>query len=300
MNIKNALVYIALAFIYVMSFFPLRWLHYCGRFIGYSLWRLHARSAKIAKINLTYCFPKKSPQIIDDLCRRSLMVYGETLLEIPMAWHWSKKRVNNRIIDIQGIDYLLEASKTKQGILLIVPHYGNWEILNHFLNQHVNLTAMYKPAKIKALDQYILKKRLRITHQLVPTNRKGVNLIFRAVKSGQCIAILPDQEPIEKNGGVYAPFFKKTTLTSILACQIAKKTQAHLLCCYAKRLKNGCYSIVIRPANPMIRDHDPLKAATALNQTIEHCIMDDPEHYLWIYKRFTWLPEGKNTLYQTL
>jgi len=39
-------------------------------------------------------------------------------------------------------------------------------------------------------------------------------------------------------------------------------------------------------------------AATALNQSIEDCILDCPEQYQWNYKRFRLQPEGRSSFYR--
>jgi len=111
------------------------------------------------------------------------------------------------------------------------------------------------------------------------------------------VAILPDQEPTE-NSGVYAQFFGQSALTGKLVCQIASKTTATLLCCYAKRLDDGTYCAVIKPASESIRDKDELVAANALNKDVEMCISDCPEQYQWVYKRFTWQPGGRTPFYR--
>jgi Kdo2-lipid IVA lauroyltransferase/acyltransferase len=111
------------------------------------------------------------------------------------------------------------------------------------------------------------------------------------------VAVLPDQEPSLKSG-IFAPFFSQPALTGKLIGELANNTPAYLLCCYAKRLPDGNYGVVLKPAAEAVRNSDPLVAATALNTSIEECIRDCPEQYQWGYKRFRRQPEGRSNFYR--
>ena len=97
---------------------------------------------------------------------------------------------------------------------------------------------------------------------------------------------------------MFAPFFGQTALTGKLIGELANNTPAALLCCYAKRLDDGSYGVVVKPAHSEIRNTDPVAAATALNASIEDCINDCPAQYQWNYKRFRPQPEGRSNFYK--
>jgi KDO2-lipid IV(A) lauroyltransferase len=130
----------------------------------------------------------------------------------------------------------------------------------------------------------------------VPADKEGVLELLRLLNDKGVIAVLPDQEPSRKSG-VFAPFFGQTALTGNLIGDLARKTPAYLLCCYAKRLDDGKYCVVLKPAKDEIRSDDLVASATALNQSIEACILDCPDQYQWSYKRFRRAPEGDTKFY---
>jgi len=296
-SLKSIFIYIGIFLIKLLSLLPLSIAQAFGGFIGRLMWWFNSSGANVARINIRHCYPNKTPQELDQLAKQSLIAYGKTIGEMGMSWNWSIEKVKKKITKVEGLSYLTDALESKKGIILIAPHHGNWEILNHFFSQYFCMTIMYKPAKIKALDDYILKTRKRIKVNLAPANRRGVAMIFKSIKKGDVVAILPDQEPAE-NSGVYAQFFDQSALTGKLVCQMAHKTEASLLCCYAKRLVDGTYCAVIKPANELIRNKDELVAANALNKDVEMCISDCPEQYQWVYKRFTWQSSGRTPFYR--
>lgn len=293
---KNIIVKIAIGFIYLIGFLPLSISQALGRLFGQILWFTKGNLAHITLTNLKLCFPEKSSNEINQLAKKSLLAYGQTSLEMGMAWTWPIKKVQKIITKVEGIEYLEKALSDKKGILLLAPHHGNWELLNHFFHQYLSMTVMYKPAKIDAINDFVFKTRKRLNIGLAPANRRGVAMVFKVLKEHGTVAILPDQEPDVKSG-VFAEFFAHSALTGRLAGQIAKKTGAYLLCCYALRLDDGNYKVVLKPASESIIDEDPLVAANALNKSVEKCVLDCPEQYQWVYKRFTQQPDGHSGVY---
>jgi len=288
---KSAAVYLMIGIVRLIALLPLKGAHGLGWFIGIMLWRTRSGSAKVVLRNLELCFPEKSEQERKQLAKRSLIALGKTYAEMGVAWVWPIPKVNDLITQVEGMEHLQKALDDQNGIILIAPHLGNWELLNHFFRQYLFMTVMYKPPKIPALDKFIFNTRKRVDVGLVPADKKGVIALFKLLKNKGVIAVLPDQEPSLKSG-VFAPFYGQQALTGKLISDLAKKTPAFLLCCYAKRLEDGTYGVVLKPASDDIRSDDPLVSATALNQSIEECINDCPEQYQWVYKRFRKQPDG--------
>lgn len=293
--VKNLVVYIGIFLIRLVSFLPLSAAHSLGALIGKLLW--FTDTSRVVKINLRLCYPDYSDSQIDDLARKSLIALGKTYTEMGMSWMWPIEKVQQLITHVEGLEHLEKALEDKNGIILIAPHLGNWEVLNHFFRQHLFMTVMYKAAKIPALDNFIFKTRKRVDVGLVPADRSGVESLYKLLEEKQVVAVLPDQEPSLKSG-VFSPFFDKPALTGKLIGELANNTSAFLLCCYAKRLDDGSYGVVLKPADNKIRNTDEVAAATALNKSIAECINDCPEQYQWNYKRFRRQPEGRSNFYK--
>lgn len=292
---KNLVVYIGIGLIRLVSFLPLPAAHALGSAIGKLLW--FTDIARVAKINLRLCYPDHSDVQVEQLARESLIALGKTYAEMGMSWMWPIPKVQKLISQVEGLEHLVKALDDKNGIILIAPHLGNWEVLNHFFRQHLFMTVMYKPARISALDKFIFSTRKRVDVGLVPADRTGVESLYQLLNDKGVVAVLPDQEPGVKSG-VFAPFFGHAALTGKLIGELANNTSAYLLCCYAKRLEDGSYGVVLKPANKDIRNSDEVAAATALNSSIEECINDCPEQYQWNYKRFRRQPEGRSNFYK--
>lgn len=297
MWLKNIVVYLGIGLINFMALLPLSVARAIGTLLGLIFWYTRGPMVNVTRINLEKCFPELSKQARDKLAKDSLIALGKTYAEMGMSWVWPIPKVQKLITQVEGMEHLEQALNDKNGLILIAPHLGNWEILNHFFRQHLFMTVMYKPAKIPALDNYIFKTRKRVDVGLVPADRSGVEALYKLLEDKGVVAVLPDQEPGRKSG-VFAPFMGQLALTGKLIGELAHNTPAYLLCCYAKRLPDGNYGVVLKPASNDIRCGEPEAAATALNKDIETCIRECPEQYQWTYKRFRRQPEGRSMFYK--
>ena len=294
---KKVVVHLGISLIWLVSLLPLSVAQALGDLIGWLLWVTKSNTARISTINLRHCFPDSDDNEINRQVKKSLRSLGKSYTEMGMSWMWPIPKVHNLITQIEGEEYLKKALDDDAGIIIIAPHLGNWEILNHFFRTYLFMTVMYKPAKIPALDKFILDTRKRVDVGLVPADRSGVMSLFEILKNKGVVAVLPDQQP-SRRSGVFAPFFGQRALTGKLIGEMANTTPAYLLCAYAKRLDDGNYGVVLKPASENIRSADPIESATALNQSIESCILDCPDQYQWSYKRFRRQPEGVPNRYR--
>ncbi len=270
----------------LMARMRLRTAQRVGALLGYLVWRLKLEPVRISDINLKLCYPELSDSARHQLVKASLQETGKTFMEVGMAWEWPVERCLGMIREVEGKALIDEAIARNEGILLLAPHLGNWELAGLYFSSMFNMAALYRPPKIKALETYMSAVRGRVGSELVPTDKRGVLHLFKLLRSGGVVGILPDQEP-PFSGGEFAPFFGTEANTMKLVSKLVEKTGATVLCTYAKRLPNGDgFKIVIKKADEQINDADLVTSISALNRSVESCVRDIPEQYQWEYKRF--------------
>jgi KDO2-lipid IV(A) lauroyltransferase len=222
---------------------------------------------------------------------------GATVMEMALIWFAPNKRVLSLIKQISGAE-LLEREQG-QGVIILAPHLGCWEIIGLELPTHERVTSLYRPPRNRAYETVIKQARERTGAVLVPTDASGVKRIYQTLRAGGVTCILPDQQPKSDTGAVFAPFFGVPALTMSLINRLARKTDAKVIFAYAERLSaGGGYHIHYVPADKRIRDKDPEVAATALNQAVESIIRELPSQYQWSYKRFQIQPDGAESPYR--
>lgn len=289
---------LAVALLFLISLLPLRWAQALGAALTRRLWNGNGKLALFTRKNIELCFPELAPDARDTLALNSLLETGRSVGEMGMSWMWSPERVLKKVRQVHGEDVLRDALAEGKGVIMIGPHLGNWEVLNLYVSKHYPLTAMYKPPKIKLMDDLIRKKRARIGSKLAPASVKGVRMAVKALKAGEILGILPDQEPDDK-GGLFVPFFGVEAFTMKLLPQLAAQTQTAVVSGYARRLPAGAgFDIYFHRADAAIGSRDLQVAATAMNQEVEYCVRQVPEQYQWEYGRFDKRPGDEKNLYR--
>ncbi|RCW66555.1 KDO2-lipid IV(A) lauroyltransferase [Marinobacter nauticus] len=282
----------------LLSLLGLRNAQRVGRLMGGVAWRLGGRSAETTRKNLKACYPELSEQEIESLGRESLCETGATALEIPLMWEWPVERCLNLIQEIEGEELLRDYREdSSQGLLLLAPHLGNWELAGLFFASRYKMAALYSPPNQPGFEEYMKAVRSRSGSELVATDRRGIMRLFSILREGGVVGILPDQTP-RREGGEFAPFFGIPTITMTLASKLVHKTGARPLVTYAQRLPNARgFKIVIREAEAGMASKDITESLTALNRSVENCIADAPAQYQWEYKRFRRTAPGEKPVY---
>lgn len=270
----------------VFSKLSLPVLQFLGFWLGMiaSLFR-HKHSVVIEQ-NLRLCFPDKDDAWIRRNVRANLISTGQTAFEFAKTWGMPPEYSIEHIRKVTNGELFFDALKAGKGVLAITPHYGTWEFMNAWLNQHAPAVIMYKPGKDRGVDAFVREARSRLSAQMVPTDERGVKRMLKCLKTGGFTIILPDHVPAE-NGGVYAPFFGIRTLSTVLTPKLIQRTGCTVVGMTCTRLpgQDG-FEIYFEKPHPDIYSDDLEVAAAGMNHTLESLIRRDPTQYQWSYKRF--------------
>ncbi|WP_245944335.1 lysophospholipid acyltransferase family protein [Marinospirillum perlucidum] len=283
---------------WLMSRLPLAWIQGLAVFLGKLVWRFSKRERRVSQINIELCFPDKTPWERDQLARGSLIESAKTMLEMGYVWMAPKDIVLGKVKQVHGGDLITACQARQEPVIILGPHIGQWEMIGQWFSRDYPLTCMYSPPRIHSLDPVIRKGRCRTGGGLVPADVKGVAGLLKALKRGEMVGILPDQEPDHGQGGVFAPFYGVPALTATLLPKLVKKTGAKVFTALAKRLPHGeGYEIHILPANDKVYAEDEVTAAEGVNASVEEIIAYAPLQYQWSYKRFRKRPDGERHPY---
>jgi len=272
-----------------------------GSLIGRILWMGDSSTTRITRTNIELCFPEKTVAEQQDLIRHSLVETGKLFAEFGIMWEWPTDRTMSLIHSVEGKEYLDDIFARGKSVIVLAPHHGNWEMVGLYLSTLRPMAALYKPPKIKALEDYMSAVRGRHGSELVPTNKRGVIRLFSILKgeggNSGMVGILPDQVP-GGSGGVFAPFMGVPANTIKLVTRLIDKTGCEVVSLCAMRRPNADgFDMIFRPADPEIYSKDMDTSVAALNRSIEACVRYCPEQYQWEYKRFKDFRVGSNRTY---
>lgn len=248
--------------------------------------------------NLLLAFPEWDTSTRQQTARQALRSQSLSMVEFLKSWGMPPQYSIEKIQHVHGEALFHDALASKQGLILVLPHFGSWEMMNAWFNQFTPIVIMYKPDTNPAINQFVRQARSSLNATLVPTNESGVRQLFKALKQGGTIAILPDHIP-EQAGGIYSPFFNRPVLTSTLVSKLAQKTQCQVLQLACTRNDQHGFDIYIETVHEDIRSSNLQASVDALNISMENLVRRHPAQYHWNYKRFKALPILDQAYYVT-
>ncbi|MEE8059592.1 MAG: lysophospholipid acyltransferase family protein [Pseudomonadales bacterium] len=287
-----------IALFQLLSLLPMRLLRWLGRLVGNLLWLFNGRSRRITEENLAACFPDMRVAQRADLTKHSLQNLGITILELGPIWCSPVDKLLTKVSQVSGEHYLQQGLADGNGVIILAPHIGAWELLGLYIAKRYPLTTLYQPPDNPAIHDLIVKVRTRNSSGLAPANTKGVKMLLQRLKRGEVIAILPDQVPPQE-GGDFAAFFGIPALTTTLVKNLAQRTGAKVIIgCALRAPRNGNFELIFDALSEDMATADTLTSLTVMNKKIQDCVMKAPEQYQWEYKRFKKQPGGECKYYQ--
>ena len=276
-----------------LAWMPLAANRLMGALLGWLLCIFNIRELRTAERNLELCFPEKSFADRKRIARQSLRETCKWAFETSSVWFRGEQWRESRIKKFNDLELFQKAVADARGVLLLMPHFGNWELAGVYAGDQAKGTCIYRAPKMQELDPLVRRAReaSRLS-TLVPATARGVMAIFKALKRGELTAILPDQVPAG-GGGIYSNFFGIPTYTQTLVYNLIQKTNPVVLQIYAKRVKGG-FELGFMEPHPDIYHRDEQTSVDGLNKTIEQLCLLDLAQYQWEYKRFKNQEDGRD------
>lgn len=278
--------------LHLLAHLPWGVLRVLGRITGRLMYRLNGREARNVRANLLIAYPDLSVEERESMVRESLIQSAITFVEMPRIW-LSQEDLSNRVEPNGLPETMCELVKRGKGLILAMPHHGNWEMVSSGIDQSLRITGLYRPPRQPLLEPVMTRGRSIARINMVPTSRSGIKALHQALQAGDVVAILPDQVPKAAGAAAMAaPFFGRECATMVLLGRLAARHDSPVLFVWAQRRPDGRYRMEYFEADGQIADRDPQTAATALNKAVERCVATMPTQYQWAYRRF--LPIGSD------
>ncbi|MGB0458511.1 MAG: LpxL/LpxP family Kdo(2)-lipid IV(A) lauroyl/palmitoleoyl acyltransferase [Porticoccaceae bacterium] len=281
----------------LVTILPFRLLLVIGELIGFILYLLPTRRKKIARINIQLCFPELDSAAQTRLLKENFRSMGIALMEVGMAWWWSKHRLL-KLVSVEGLENLQRPSG--EGVILLGMHFTTLEIGGAALTSVIEIDGMYKSHTNPVYDYIQLKGRL--SHNVDGCSlfdRKDMRGTLKSLKDGRVLWYLPDQD-YGLQQGLFAPFFGIQAATVHATSRMAKKANSVVIPVSFTRLPGAKgYKVTIETPLDNFPSSDKLIDATRINQIIEKHVRRQPEQYLWVHRRFKNRPNGEKDYYNS-
>ncbi|MDO4449467.1 MAG: lipid A biosynthesis acyltransferase [Moraxella sp.] len=278
----------------LLKIVPMSILSLLAQFVAFFLCLFKNNSLyRSTNINIMLVRPTLSDSERQNLAKKSITNQLISTVDSAKCWVMPPAWSINQIKHVHHYEILKKALDNPNGLLIIAPHIGTWEMMNAWVAKHKPLTIMYKPTGNADMDILVRQGREKLNATLVPTDTTGVKAIFKALKGGGCSVILPDHVP-DRHGGEIVPFFDVPTLTGTLAPKLISKTNCALVGLACIKEKDGFHIYCYDLNDEKLYNKDPIISTIALNRSMETMINAHFTHYMWGYRRFKYTPIAEN------
>jgi KDO2-lipid IV(A) lauroyltransferase len=234
-------------------------------------------------------FDREFRKVFPDMPRRQRLLLGQsmgramgqTLFEI---YHCAEFQTRHDKFHATGpgLQALIAARDAGKGALILSGHFGQWEAVRAVLKaQGMETGAIYRR---QPNPHYQRRLRAGIEAGGLPileTGRSGTKALIGHLRKGGFMAILLDEK---HSDGAALPFLGQPALTSLAAAELALKYDLPLVPAYGIRRADGeSFDVVFEDPIP---HSDPVTMTQAFNDSLSRRIMDHPDQWYWLLRRW--------------
>jgi KDO2-lipid IV(A) lauroyltransferase len=251
-------------------------------------YHLDSRRRLISLHNLQRSFPEKNYREIIKIAKdsyRHFAIVGAEFPEMPLI----TKENAHKWLDIDGYENYLTANAKAKGILSIVAHFGNWELLPAAIPIYARpIHIVYRPLDNKIIDNMVEYVRTMRGNSLIPKGGSG-RKIMELLKQNQIIGILSDQN-VDTYEGVFVDFFGRPACTGAGLAVMAMRSGAPVIAIFPARQKSGRYKVIVKPPIEAVRtgnyEADLVFNTQRFTKIIEDIVREYPEQWFWFHQRW--------------
>lgn len=260
-----------------------------GRVVASLLWTAMRKRSGIAKKEATRVFGKRG----DEVARGSFHHLMATIIRTMRIPREKATGRWERSFEIQGIENLDRALAMGKGVVAVSGHFGDWEVFNIAVaarghRVHVVRRAMDNPYMNRGFEAFWREVGTRVIW------RKGaMREGLQALRDGGILTLYVDQDA--RGAGIFVPFLGRDASTIKAPALLSLKSGAPILGYAVTRLPSGRNLIQIE--EPFVADaalpknEAILEATRRLTQGLERRILEAPEQWMWIHRRWKTKPE---------
>ncbi len=264
--------------------------------LGAAAFRLDRRSRSIAKANMRLAMPEiHEAGREDEMVRKAFQTIALTFLDV----FWFARRPDVRLRRYVAFDPSYDGVFRNSPLIATCAHFGNWEIVGQ-ASALAGASAVSVAASLRSetLDRWLRRIRTRNGLRIVARDGAARHLL-RALREGERIALLLDQNTRIREGALWTPFFGLPVPVSGIVELLALRTGSPVVPVYGYPEPDGTYRAV---AGQLLSaeqvGHAPGVLTAAVMRDLESRIRERPDLWLWMYKRWKYIaPETDASQY---
>ncbi|HUP93698.1 MAG TPA: lipid A biosynthesis acyltransferase [Burkholderiales bacterium] len=284
----------ALGLFWLLHFLPLALLARIGHGFGNMLYVVARDRRRVALTNLRLCFPQWSEAERKSVARRHFRAFARAALERGILWWAAKERIL-RIVRIEGLEHWQAVAD--RPVIWLAPHFVGIDMGGTRLAAEYRAASMFTRQKNPVLDAILYHGRTRFVMPRLVSRQEGLRPLVRVMREGLPFYYLPDMD-FGARDSVFVPFFGVPTATITGLSRIARVAGASVVPVITRQLQGGQgYILRFYPAWENFPTDDAEADTRRMNAFIEERVLEMPDQYHWVHKRFKTRPPGAEQVY---
>lgn len=284
------------ALLWLIHWLPLSVIGAISRALGHLLYYAAGSRRRVGLTNLTRCFPAMKEAERKRLLKRHFGHMAQLLLEYGVCWWASPERIK-RLVRIHHLERLTALRAAGEDVIIFYPHFVGFELAALRLNLEMPLVSVYSHQKNQAMDKMIYAGRNRFDNAFIVSRQESLRAIIKAMRADHApFLYLPDQD-FGRRDSIFVPFFGVQAATVPGLSRIAGLARARVVPVIPRRVAGGL-EVDVYPAWDNFPSGDIEADTRRMNEFLEQRVLEMPEQYFWLHKRFKTRPEGEPPFYQ--
>lgn len=185
-------------------------------------------------------------------------------------------------MEVLGFERLERAVEDGRGVILALPHLGNWDLAGAWLaDRGIRPTVVVEPVEPPELFEWFVDVRSRLGMTVLPLSSRAAPALLRVLRAGGVVCLVSDRDLT--GDGVEVPFFGEHTTLPGGPALLALRTGATILpvgCFFrsgGRQVARILDPIAVDVAAP--RDAEVRRVTAALASSFEVLIRSAPQHW---------------------
>jgi len=182
------------------------------------------RQRKALNANLAHVLRSNDARFVDSVARRSFRNFGKYVIDFIHFPAITREEVKRRL-QFDQWDELNACTSSGRGVIIATIHFGNWDLGAAALAAYgYPVHAIAERFAYERMNALIQGSRAKLGMHVIGHDRMGPT-VFKALRRGECLAMLVDVAASEETG-LRVDFFGAPALVSPVAARIALRTGA--------------------------------------------------------------------------
>lgn len=200
-----------------------------GRTVADATWRRHGKGVQRLEANLARVVPDAGPEELRELSKAGMRSYLRYWMESFRLPAWSKDRIRGGF-DPEGLHHLTDALASGRGVVLALPHMGNYDLAGAWVTTKLNtpFTTVAERLEPETLYDRFVAYREGLGMEVLPhTGGAAFGTLARRLRAGGLVCLVADRDL--SVSGVEVDFFGERTRMPAGPTMLAQQTGALLL-----------------------------------------------------------------------